>query len=381
MCAETNKYVNYAQRNTEEKLRRQAEKRGREFENKGRKRAWVAMKRSKLLAFVGTIVLLGFCKYTGAIEDFWSSKTENASVAAPQMTAAFTSTGWAQCWRFVHFADNEAPENNGEDKLYKIRKFMNLFREACAGAYRPGQMLTIDEMMVPFRGRSRIKQYMPLKPIKRGYKIFAITCATTGYLLGYEVYTGGGADSSAEALGADATADSPADDDVDQSTFEIVMRLLAPFRQRSHIVYTDRFFSSIPLFLHMLKEGIYAIGTATATRLRSTGMLVADTVAKAWARGATYSKNLDDVLTCVRWKDTKLLYFLSTARAALRAETLRRPKKGAARTLVLSTIIEQLYNMFMGGVDRWALTCMPQQSILVCSRQRRRRCREHGVTM
>ena len=75
-------------------------------------------------------------------------------------------------------------------------------------------------------------------------------------MLGYEVYTGGGADSSAEALGADATADSPADDDVDQSTFEIVMRLLAPFRQRSHIVYTDRFFSSIPLFLHMLKEGI-----------------------------------------------------------------------------------------------------------------------------
>ena len=347
--------MDWAQKKTEEKLRRQAEKNGKTWENKNQKRAWAPMTRAKLLAFVGTIILLGFCKYSGAIEDFWSTKTENVSVAAPQMTVAFTQTGWAQCWRFLHFADNAA--DHGEDKIYKIRKLLNLFGEACADNYRPGQMLTIDEMMVPFRGRSRIKQYMPLKPIKRGFKIFAITCSTTAYLLGFEVYTGGGADSTTEVQGGaadDAAAAAAVDDDVDQSTFEVVMRLLAPFRARGHIVYLDRFFTSLALFMHMLKEGIYAIGTATAIRLRSAGIVVADTVAKGCPRGTTFSKNLDDIITCVRWKDTKLVYFLSTARTALRADTLRRPKKGAVRELVISTIIEQLYNMFMGGVDRCA---------------------------
>lgn len=44
--------------------------------------------------------------------------------------------------------------------------------------------------MVAFTGRSTMKQYMPLKPIKRGFKVWAMTDSATGYLLSFDVYTG-----------------------------------------------------------------------------------------------------------------------------------------------------------------------------------------------
>ena len=45
--------------------------------------------------------------------------------------------------------------------------------------------------MIKYCGRVVVFiQYMPKKPIKHGIKVFALCCAYTGYLLGYEVYLG-----------------------------------------------------------------------------------------------------------------------------------------------------------------------------------------------
>lgn len=42
--------------------------------------------------------------------------------------------------------------------------------------------------MVGFKGRSSLKQYIPNKPIKRGFKVWVIACAVTGFLINFEVY-------------------------------------------------------------------------------------------------------------------------------------------------------------------------------------------------
>lgn len=44
--------------------------------------------------------------------------------------------------------------------------------------------------MVAFKGRSTMKQYMPKKPIKRGFKIWAFADSASGILLNFDVYTG-----------------------------------------------------------------------------------------------------------------------------------------------------------------------------------------------
>ena len=55
---------------------------------------------------------------------------------------------------------------------------------------------SIDESMVKFKDRSSLKQYLPLKPIKRGIKIWQRCDARSGYAYdlnvdsGKDVYSG-----------------------------------------------------------------------------------------------------------------------------------------------------------------------------------------------
>jgi hypothetical protein len=50
--------------------------------------------------------------------------------------------------------------------------------------------MAVDESMVPFKGRSSIKQYLPMKHVKRGYKIWCLADSKTGFINHFEVYAG-----------------------------------------------------------------------------------------------------------------------------------------------------------------------------------------------
>ena len=44
--------------------------------------------------------------------------------------------------------------------------------------------------MIKFNGRSSIKQYLPLKPIRRGYKVWCLCDPITAYLFNYQIDLG-----------------------------------------------------------------------------------------------------------------------------------------------------------------------------------------------
>ena len=56
--------------------------------------------------------------------------------------------------------------------------------------YNHSRDVSIDEAMIHFKDRSTLKQYMPMKPIKRGLKVWTLADGTTGYITQFEVYTG-----------------------------------------------------------------------------------------------------------------------------------------------------------------------------------------------
>ena len=56
--------------------------------------------------------------------------------------------------------------------------------------YKFGRHGLIDETMVKFKGRSSFKQYLPAKPIERGYKIWRLCDSITGYLFNCRIYVG-----------------------------------------------------------------------------------------------------------------------------------------------------------------------------------------------
>lgn len=77
----------------------------------------------------------------------------------------------------------------GFDKLYKIRPFIDGLKTKFKQYYSPTKEQSVDESMVKFKGRSSFKQYLPNKPIKRGYKIW-VRADQYGYICDFDVYTG-----------------------------------------------------------------------------------------------------------------------------------------------------------------------------------------------
>ena len=80
--------------------------------------------------------------------------------------------------------------NPNRARLDPISSFFDKFINQCQVNYSPNYCLTIDEMMIPFRGRCAFKIYMPAKPCKYGIKLFALVGTKTKYLFKAIIYTG-----------------------------------------------------------------------------------------------------------------------------------------------------------------------------------------------
>ena len=64
----------------------------------------------------------------------------------------------------------------------KVRKFLDLIVPLFESEYSTQENVSIDEAMIPFKGRLRFKQYMKDKPTKWGIKVFVLADATNGYV-------------------------------------------------------------------------------------------------------------------------------------------------------------------------------------------------------
>lgn len=83
---------------------------------------------------------------------------------------------------YVYLNDNSRMPIQGEnnfDRLYKVRPILYPLNKVFKELFYSSRYLSVDESIVWFKGMSSLKQYMPMKPIKRGFKIWIILCAVT----------------------------------------------------------------------------------------------------------------------------------------------------------------------------------------------------------
>ena len=64
--------------------------------------------------------------------------------------------------------------------------------------YRPGKELSLHQSTCPFKGRVDFKCCNPKKPNRFHIKLFMVSEPSTGYICGFEVYTG---DASGQSQG------------------------------------------------------------------------------------------------------------------------------------------------------------------------------------
>lgn len=128
-------------------------------------------------------------------------------------------------------------ERQVDNTLAAISKIFNKFVENAKTNYSWGQYTTIDEMLVPFRGKFRYRVYMKSKPTKYGIKIFILSDAWTSYFVNGAIYCAKQFHNPKKLM---------------KPTLE-VMNLIEPIISTNRNITADNWFSSIEL-VDELKE-------------------------------------------------------------------------------------------------------------------------------
>ena len=208
---------------------------------------WRKITIPELRAHMGFSILMGVNKLP-EIEDYWK---KDPHLHYGPIADRITRDRFRDISRYLHFVDNSTlvPRGSpGHDRLGKVRPMIDHLSSKFASTYTPHCETAVDEAMIKFQGRSSLKQYMPMKPVKRGIKVWVLGDSHNGYFSRFDIYTGKGA-SPEKGLGA-----------------RVVKSLTEPLKNKFHHVYFDNFFTSEQLLTDLEKDGIYGCGTARKDR-------------------------------------------------------------------------------------------------------------------
>ena len=161
---------------------------------------WQMITVQELKAYMGFMILMGLVQLP-SLYDYW--KNDSIFHYSP-IASRISRSRFMEINRYLHFADNEtlAPLGSPEyDRLGKIKPILQLLVPKFSNHYNLNKHVSVDEAMIPFKGRSAMKQYMPLKPVKRGFKVWVLADATNGYVSNLKVYTGKSEETSEDGLG------------------------------------------------------------------------------------------------------------------------------------------------------------------------------------
>ena len=75
--------------------------------------------------------------------------------------------------KFLHFSNNEE-QNASQDRLAQLNPLLILLKAKFKSVHMPGSIITVDETMVPWRGRLSFRQYVPGKSHKYGVKMYKV---------------------------------------------------------------------------------------------------------------------------------------------------------------------------------------------------------------
>ena len=114
---------------------------------------------------------------------YWARDTR-----IPQVADFMTRNRYQQIKSKLHFADNEKKTDQSL-KDFKFSMIVDNFNKVCSRIEKE-PFLSIDEQIIPYKGiKSSLRQYLPKKPKKWGYKVFAL-CGKMGLVHRVEFYCG-----------------------------------------------------------------------------------------------------------------------------------------------------------------------------------------------
>ena len=255
--------------------------------------SWIDTTPGDIKVFIGHVLVMGLVKKAD-LEKYWNmnSKTRIPFFGKYMSQNHFQSI----LWNFHVNDDSQNPHRTHplHDPLCKIRPFVDMCERNFLYQYKPGKALSFDEACCPFKGRLRFKVYNPQKPNRFHIKLFQISESTSGYILGFHVYTG-------KNLSCISNASKPLDPECTKTT-KIVLRLLESTNllDQGHHIYMDNYYTSPELFSELFYRQTYACGTVQQNRKG-----VPTTVKKAKLKPLQSVFLRNGPLLCLKWSGPK----------------------------------------------------------------------------
>lgn len=274
----------------------------------------------EMMIILGCTMVMSY-NHLPALHMYWSTKKSMGNTAIRE---AVSRDRFQILFSKLYFNEPKKPE--GASKTYYMDEIMACLKNKFLTSRSDSTYQSIDESMTKFKGRSSLKQYMPMKPVKRGIKLWTRCDAVTGYVYDTNIYCGKEMEKVEGTLGE-----------------RVVNQLVSTVTSKDVVFSFDRFFTSTKL-LSTLPYA--ALGTFIKTR-RNTPTLEAKFKERGeWEMSACTDKGI----LGVHWKDTKDVYLLTNCNEATVTTTYRKMKDGSKKEVSCPVAME-FYNKYMGGVD------------------------------
>ena len=244
--------------------------------------------------------------------------------------------------RFLHFEE----EVDEHDRFSKVRKVATLFQRACLDHFLPVRFLSHDECMIKYFGRSSLKQAIRLKPIRFGFKVWAL-CDPSGYLVAFELYQG-----------ANFGGDSRVDEELGKcsgTVIHLLDKVLAEdkFQHHQFHVMFDNLFTSAPLLRALKERSQDGTGTLRQNRLSNNPLSSVQYLKKQRRGTMEGAETTDKALKVTRWKDNQVVSVLSTVYGVEPKDNAKRWSREERKKIdVPRPAAIREYNKYMGGADR-----------------------------
>lgn len=279
---------------------------------------------------IGQLLLMGVNKVP-SYRAYWGTATRYSPIADVMPRNKFDSIK-----RFLHFNDNSKIKKRNEegyDKLFKIRPFIDALRNNFLNV-EPTANQSIDEIMIPSKASSPLRQYNKNKPHRFGVKVEG-RAGADGILHDFKIYTG---KTNAEPSGAWGISG------------DVVLTLSDTLPKNiQYRIFADNWFSSYALVKEMKARGLEYTGTIRQNRV--PGFQMRENL-KAEGRGSFACCVSNDNISVVTWIDNKPINLISSCFGALPLDEVRRwSASEKAYKIISRPFIVREYNSNMGGID------------------------------
>lgn len=288
---------------------------------------------AELRKFLGILFITGY-NTRPEIQTYWAT---DISVECAVIRAAMPRDRFLRVKKYFHVCDNRQIDKN--DKFAKVTPLNDLMNEKFMQFGLFSHNLSIDEQMIPYYGRHSCKMFMKGKPIRFGFKYWAL-CSADGYLYSFIPYGGAKAkpEPEYEQYGLGET---------------VVLKLLKNIEYPlQHCVAFDNFFTSHRLISRLSQMNYFCTGTIRDNRTNNAPLMDVRTMKKKNRGQLDYVFDKNNDVLMARWNDNSVVTIASNHEPIEPMHRVKRwDRKAGKMTIVEMPHVLKAYNMRMGGVD------------------------------